>query len=77
MLGGEIPFRYCRSVTEGKPCRRIEICWEGHLDIGAFLLRHYDLDELRATWEKPKKDKMVSILEILQNVAKLKCEDDR
>jgi len=70
MLGGEVPFRYCRTVDEGNPCRRIETCWDGLMDIHGFLRTHYDLDELRENWDRPRKQKIVSILEILQNVQK-------
>jgi hypothetical protein len=70
MLGGEVPFRYCRTLTEGKPCRRIEACWGDLMDVQAFLEAHYDLDELREIWDRSKKPKIDSILEILQQVKK-------
>ena len=38
-LGGEIPFRYCRTVNEDLPCRKIIVCWEFRIEIGKFLER--------------------------------------
>ena len=70
MLGGEVPFRYCRTLNEGKPCRRIETCWEQLPDIGDFLDSHYDMDELRALWSRPRKDKFVTLFELLQKARK-------
>ena len=37
MLGHAVPFGYCRQLPEGRPCRLIVDCWQGLLDVHAFL----------------------------------------
>ena len=65
-LGGEVPFRYCRTLTEGMPCARIIVCWEPFLDVRTFIETHYDLGKLQALWSEPPKDKIVSLLDLIQ-----------
>jgi len=65
-LGGEVPFRYCRTTNEGMPCARIEVCWETLPDVRTFLEKHYNLEELQALWSKPPKDKIVSLFDLIQ-----------
>lgn len=45
-LGGEVPFRHCRTLNRGVPCQRILGCWEGTIDVLAFLRGNYTLEEL-------------------------------
>jgi hypothetical protein len=39
-LGGEVPFRYCRTVKEDLPCQRIIICREFRIELSRLLCEH-------------------------------------
>ncbi len=67
-LGGEVPFRYCRTVNAGRPCARTVPCWHTIFDVRTFLARHYDLDEIQAS-ERPRPDKIVQLAELVHRTA--------
>ena len=46
-LGGEATFKFCRIQREGLPCQALIRCWQGRLDVLAFLRANYTDDELR------------------------------
>ena len=48
-LGGEVPFRYCRTMNDELPCARLEQCWHGRVAVEAFLQEHYSEAELQAS----------------------------
>jgi len=76
MLGGEVPFYYCRAVNEELPCRKIIICWEFRLEIGQFLNEHYSIDEIQRALAPPTKTRLDTILELIENAKKTKEEGD-
>ncbi|MGA1839824.1 MAG: hypothetical protein ACMUIU_04280 [bacterium] len=45
-LGGEVPFKYCRNINEGFPCRRLPVCWSEKIDIFEFIKRFYSPEEI-------------------------------
>jgi hypothetical protein len=45
-LGGEVPFKYCRTVKDGLFCERIILCWETMCDIVGFLQKHFDKETM-------------------------------
>lgn len=54
-LGGEIPFRYCRTVQDGLPCQRVLSCWEFRIEISRFLKENYPLEGFdRAFFASPR-----------------------
>jgi hypothetical protein len=48
-LGGEVPFRYCRTMNDELPCTRLERCWHGRVNVEAFLRDNYSEPELQAS----------------------------
>ncbi|MGZ3590427.1 MAG: hypothetical protein ACXU99_07190 [Thermodesulfobacteriota bacterium] len=75
-LGGEIPFRYCRTVNEDLPCRRIVVCWEFRIKISEFLGEHYSIDQIERALAPPTKTRLDTILELIQKTQRIKEEGD-
>jgi hypothetical protein len=65
-LGGEVPFRYCRTVNERLPCRRIFSCWEFRLDVEQFVKEHYSEAQRDRAFSPPTKTRIETILEIAE-----------
>ncbi len=76
-LGGEVPFRYCRILNEGLPCRRVILCWEFRMDISAFLREHYSLDQLHQALSPPSKTRYETIVELIERAKKLKEKEEK
>lgn len=76
MLGGEVPFRYCRTLNEELPCRKIIICWEFRIEIGKFLGDHYSLDQIQKALAPPMKTRLETILELVEKAKKIKEEGE-
>jgi hypothetical protein len=71
-LGGEVPFRHCRTVNLGLPCQRLLGCWQDRLDVLGFLRENYTLEELEPVFQ-PQKSRLEVMLEA---VAKVKGEQE-
>jgi hypothetical protein len=71
-LGGEVPFRYCRTVNEDLPCRRIILCWKFRLEISKFLVEHYSIDQIQSALSPPTKSKVETIIELIEKAKKIK-----
>ncbi len=71
-LGGEVPFKYCRTVSEGFPCRRIMVCWEFRLEISKFLSEHYSVDQIQSALSPPTKTRLDTLLELIESAKKIK-----
>ncbi len=69
-LGGEVPFSYCRTLQDGMPCDRVVICWELVFDIGTFLQEHYTPAEIKKFLNPTPKDKMSTLLDIIEQAKK-------
>ena len=74
MLGGEVPFQYCRTVNEELPCGKIIICWEFRIQIGKFLNGHYSLEQIGRAFAPPSKTRIETILELVEKARKEKEE---
>jgi hypothetical protein len=74
-VGGEVNFKFCRSENNMLPCRFIIGCWQGKLDINAFLAEHYSEEE-QARIFAPPKPKIESLVGLMEKVRKEKQEDD-
>jgi hypothetical protein len=72
-LGGEIPFRYCRTVNQNLPCRRIVSCWEFRMDIVSFLNEHHSAAELQNSFSPPAKTRIETILELIEQAKQTKA----
>jgi predicted adenine nucleotide alpha hydrolase (AANH) superfamily ATPase len=75
-LGGEVPFRYCRTVNEDLPCRRMMVCWEFRIEISKFLDEHYSLDQIQSTLTPSNKTRLDTILELIEKAKKVKEEGE-
>ena len=71
-LGGEIPFKYCRTVNDDLPCRRIMVCWEFRIEISKFLGEHYSIDKIQRALAPPTKTKVDTILELIEKAKIIK-----
>jgi hypothetical protein len=76
-LGGEVPFRYCRTVQEDLPCRRIMVCWEFRMESSKFLTEHYSADQIRSAWAPPTRTRLETILDLVQIAKKIKEENEK
>ena len=76
MLGGEVPFQYCRTVNENLPCGRIIICWEFRIEIGKFLNEHYSIDEIQMALAPPAKTRVETLVELIEKAKKIKEEGE-
>jgi hypothetical protein len=76
MLGGEVPFQYCRTVNEDLPCRKIIVCWEFRIEVGKFLNEHYAIDEIQRALAPPTKTRLDTILELIEKAKKIKEEGE-
>jgi len=75
-LGGEVPFSYCRTLQDRTPCDRIIICWELVFDIGSYLQDHYSPAEIQKFLHPTPKDKMTTLLDIIEQ-AKRNLKKDK
>jgi hypothetical protein len=69
MLGHPVPFRYCRQLPDGRPCRLIIDCWQGRFDVVSLLQRCYTPEEIEAILTPPK-PKLTSIVELIERAKK-------
>jgi hypothetical protein len=76
MLGGEVPFQYCRTVNENLPCRKIIICWEFRIEIAKFLNEHYSIDEIQRALAPPARTRVETLLELIEKAKKIKEEGE-
>ncbi len=75
MLGGEVPFQYCRAVNDDLPCRKIILCWELRIEIGKFLNEHYSIVEIQRALAPSSKTRVETILELIEKAKKIKEEE--
>ena len=71
-LGGEISFRYCRTVNETLPCRRVIPCWEFRMDIVQFLNDHYSSDQIQRSLSAPTQTRIETILDLIEQAKRTK-----
>ncbi len=69
MLGHHLNFEYCRSLQNGLPCQRVLDCWFEHFPIQDFIRDHYT-EEQFDSFMTPSKDKMTSLLELIEKAKK-------
>ena len=65
MLGHSVPFRYCRGVADGLPCRKILDCWFQCFDVVGFVKEHYTAEQMESILAPPK-PKMTSLVELIE-----------
>ncbi len=69
-LGGEVPFRYCRTINEDLPCRKILVCWEFRIEISKFLNEHFTAEQIQCALAPPTKTRLDTILELVARAKK-------
>ena len=56
MLGHHVPFRYCRTVNDQNPCRKIKDCWFERMDIERYIAENYsEAEQERIFTQSPQK----------------------
>ena len=73
-LGGEVPFKYCRTMNEDLPCRRMMACWEFRVEISKFLSKHYSIDQIQRALSQPTKSRVETIIELIEKAKNIKEE---
>ena len=63
-LGHAVTFSYCRAPGSRLPCRNVVGCWRGAFDVEEFVRLHFSAEDL-ATLDAPRKDKMVTLVELI------------
>ena len=64
-LGHYVPFRYCRTVNDDDPCRRIRDCWFEQLDIKRFIAENYSEAEIGRIFAPPP-EKLSTLIELIK-----------
>ncbi len=75
-LGHQIYFSYCRQENMGNPCFKTLNCWYIHFQVVDYLKKELTAEEWQDSFEKPPKPKMLSLVEILEQVQK-KTEENK
>jgi hypothetical protein len=70
ILGHAVPFKYCKKLPEGRPCRLIVSCWQGYLDVSAYLEKNYTPEQIEEILGPPK-PKITSIVEMIEQARKV------
>jgi hypothetical protein len=74
-VGGEVTFRFCRFENNMLPCRFIVGCWQGRIDIEAFLDKQFSEEELDKIFTPPK-PKMESLVDLMEKAKKTSQKKD-
>jgi hypothetical protein len=74
-LGHQIYFSYCRQENMGLPCFKTLDCWYIHFQVMDYLKNELTVEEWQESFEKPAKPKMLSLVEILEQVQKRSKEN--
>lgn len=72
LLGGEVPFSYCRRVNDGGPCRRMPFCWGDRIDIAGYIEGFYSQDEIQRFFLQDGPGRLGRIMENLRRVKDMK-----
>jgi hypothetical protein len=65
MLGHRLDFKYCRTVNDGLPCRKVLDCWHELLPIRELIDEHYSEEE-KSIFLSPPPDKLSFIVELAE-----------
>jgi len=74
LLGHAVPFRYCRRVAEGLPCRLVLDCWHERFPVDEFLRRHYSPEQIQRILAPPK-PKLTSLVELIEQARRRVGQD--
>jgi hypothetical protein len=71
-LGDEMTFSYCREEAGHLPCARIIICWQAVFDVPAVLRDCLTPDQCNQFTASLPKDKVTSLIEMIEKAKKQK-----
>jgi len=74
-LGGEVPFKHCRTMNGGLPCGKLSDCWGKRVDVEHFLASNYSHEELERMFA-PTPDRLNRILQVLESLRLKPPESD-
>jgi hypothetical protein len=69
-LGGEVTFSYCRQEGGDIPCLRIITCWHPFFPVEQYLKRTMTADAWNTFVLQVPKDKIISIIELIEAAKK-------
>ena len=69
-LGHQISFSYCRKENNGLPCLKTLDCWYQYFPVEEYLRSQLSSEEFSATFEKPQKPKVLSLVELIEQAQK-------
>lgn len=67
-LGGPVTFEYCRRMHVGLPCNQLFNCWNGQIDVQAYLDENFTQEELNSVFEKPSPGRVGTMVDVLKKV---------
>ena len=73
-LGHQITFTYCQVENQGLPCFKILDCWYEHFLVEEYLRKKMDPEQWKKIFQGPKKPKMVSLVELIEQAKERKKE---
>ena len=75
-LGGEAPFTYCLQEAGELPCHRIVVCWQPFFPVESCLRKMLSPEKWEEFTARKPKEKIVSLLELIEE-AKRKADKDK
>jgi hypothetical protein len=64
-LGHYVPFKYCRTVSDQLPCRKVRDCWHEELNIDRFINEEYNESEHERIFAPPQ-EKLSTIIDLIK-----------
>jgi hypothetical protein len=74
-LGGEVTFAYCLVEGGDLPCSRTIACWEQYFPVETHLRAKLTAEQWDQCFGKKPKEKMVSLVELIEAAKKRQQED--
>ena len=74
-LGGEVTFAYCLVEGGDLPCSRTIACWQRYFPVEAHLRAKLTQEQWDQCFGKAPKEKMVSLVELIEAAKKKQQED--
>jgi hypothetical protein len=71
-LGHNISLPYCRKEAMGLPCERFLVCWGPWPNVIESLRRELTCEEWERCFNRPPRNKIETILEIMEKAKKIK-----
>jgi hypothetical protein len=65
-LGNEVTFAYCLEEQGNLPCSRVVRCWQGRFAVEAYLKERLSQDEWNACFNQIPRDKVTTLVELIE-----------